>query len=408
VRPTDQRGTILIAVAAILVAVAATCAPAAPAPPGIPGVPELGPPSTAPIGSPAAPTTPPSATTPAVAPPTAVPAAPAAAAPSAPTTPATSAAAASAGPLITAEEHYAKGEVPFNGGWVLLDNLFKDYLAARAEMQPIDAKSKAAREVIAAIQAQLNTMKNESFQADLPIRKDISKQMAKRRDLAKDAETPAPLKPRLQQLPQQPRNYAANMHSQYSNSSSNQYDMMMQDWQRQADLINRSNTAATQKYQQEQAAWKKAKDTADKELPNVDQAVKDLQGKIDQNSAALATRQAPLLEKIKVANDDAQAIARKGTVIETRLKAIVDALKASPESLRFKHRIVEWEGIFSSLADLEKQLAETQAEIDRVTQQMKAEAKAAGRPLADNWRHPQQDSMDALKALLARARTAAR
>ena len=37
---------------------------------------------------------------------------------------------------------------------------------------------------------------------------------------------------------------------------------------------------------------------------------------------------------------------------------------------------------------------------------MKAEAAAAGRPLAADWRHPQQDRMDALGALLARARAA--
>jgi hypothetical protein len=36
---------------------------------------------------------------------------------------------------------------------------------------------------------------------------------------------------------------------------------------------------------------------------------------------------------------------------------------------------------------------------------MKAEAKAAGQPLADNWRHPQQDRLDALGALISRAKT---
>jgi DNA repair exonuclease SbcCD ATPase subunit len=234
----------------------------------------------------------------------------------------------------------------------------------------------------------------------------MSKQMGKRRELAKAAEAPQPVQPRYQQVPPKPRQYAATMHS--SSNGSDPYQQIMDDWQRKADVITRANAALKKDYQQDLATWKKAKDNADKELPNVDQAIKDLQGKIDQGAVALTTKQAPLLEKIKAANEEAQALARKIEAVQTRIRGMADALKAAPETLRFKHGILEWEGAFWPLAELEKQLAETQAEIDRVCVQMKAEAKAAGRPLADNWRHPQQDRMDALKALVTRAKAAAR
>jgi predicted nucleic acid-binding Zn-ribbon protein len=393
-----------IALTVILAAVLAASAAAAPAPPGIPGVPDIGPPTTAPIGSPPAPTPPAVPSEPTAAPPATAPIAAPAATVTLPASTPPAAPAAPAGPVLSAEEHYAKGEVLFAGAWVPIDNLFRDYLAARVELQPLDAQAKAAREGIAAIQAQMNTMKNDSLQGDLPSRKDMSKQMAKRRDLTKDVEAPAPVKPRLQQVPQQPRNFAANMHSQYSNSSSNQYDQMQQDWQRQADLINQANAAVTKRYQQDQAAWKKAKDDAEKELPKIDQAIKDIQGKISQNAVALTTKQAPLMEKIKAANEEAQTIARRIEAVQTRIRGMAEALKAAPETLRFKHGIIDWEGAFWPLADLEKQLSQTQAEIERICQQMKAEATAAGRPLADNWRHPQQDRMDALGALIARAK----
>jgi len=399
-----------IALTVILAAVLAASAAAAPAPPGIPGVPDLGPPTTAPIGNPPAPTPPAVPSEPTAAPPATTPIA----APAAPVTPpastppaAPAAPAAPAGPALSAEDHYAKGEVLFAGEWVPIDNLFRDYLAARVELQPLDAQAKASREGIAAIQAQMNIMKNDSLQGELPIRRDMSKQMAKRRDLTKDAEAPAPVKPRLQQIPQQPRNFAANMHSQNSNSS-NQYDQTLQDWQRQVDQINQVNAAATKKYQQDQAVWKKDKDNAEKELPKIDQAIKDIQGKISQNAAALTTKQAPLMEKIKAANEEAQTTARRIEAVQARIRGLVEALKAAPETLRFKHGIIDWEDTFWPLADLEKQLSQTQAEIDRVCRQMKAEAADAGRPLADNWRHPQQDRMDALGALIARAKAAAR
>jgi len=37
---------------------------------------------------------------------------------------------------------------------------------------------------------------------------------------------------------------------------------------------------------------------------------------------------------------------------------------------------------------------------------LKAEAVAGGPPMPADWRHPQQDRMDALKALIAKAKAA--
>ncbi|MCX5684603.1 MAG: hypothetical protein NT049_13065 [Planctomycetota bacterium] len=317
--------------------------------------------------------------------------------------------AAAVGPILSDEEHYAKGEVKFGEAWVPIDKLFQDYLAARAELAPLDAKAKAIRDNLASIQGQMSSMKNDTYQSELPIRKDIAKQTMKRRELTKASEAPEPARPKLQQLPLRPRQNAASMRSSsssYGNNASDQYQQQMEDWQRQTDIITRANAEAQKKYQNDKTDWKKAKDNADKELPNIDQAVKDLQAKLDQNAAALADKQAPLMEKIKAAGEEAQSINRLTEAVQTRIKAMSDALKAAPETLRFKHGIIEWEGAFQPQADLEKLLAETQAEINRVTAQMKAEAAAAGRPLAADWRHPQQDRMDALAAILARAKAA--
>ena len=298
-------------------------------------------------------------------------------------------------PALSPEEHYARGEVQFGGAWTPIDNLFKDYLASRVELQEAEAKAATARDGIATIQSQINAMKNESVLAEQPIRKDIGKQTAKHRELTKASEAQQPPKPRLQQNPQRPRTYGVG--------ASAQSDPAMQDWQAQVKAIASANDAMTKKYQTDYAQWKKAKGDADKELPKIDQALKDLQAKIDQNNATLATRQAPLLEKIKAANEEARGMARKIEALQTRIKGMADALLAAPETLRFKHGILEWEGVFWRVADLEKLLADTQAEIDRVTRQMKAEGKAP-----EGWRHPQQDRMDALGKAIARAKAAAK
>lgn len=418
-RHNRRAGPILIAVTAVLATIGA-CAAAGEAPPALPGIPDIGPPTAAPIGGPSVPVGGPAApiggpsvppapaapAAPAGAPSTPVPAPTAAPAPSAaPSVPAPSAAPAGgpAAPTLTAEEHYARGEVLFGGTWTPIDSLFKNYLAARAELQGLQAKAATARDGVAAIQSQITAMKNESVQGEMPIRKDMAKQTGKRRELTKAAEATAPVRPKQLQAPPPPRQYAANVHSQYSSSSySSAYDQAMQEWQRQKDIIDQTNQAAMQRYQTDYAAWKKAKDDADKELPKIEQALKDLQAKLEQNAAALAAKQAPVMEKLKAANEEAQGIARKIETLQTRIRGMADALLAAPETLRFKHGILEWEGALAPLADLQKQLNETQAEIDRVTQQMKAEGKAP-----EGWRHPQQERMDALAGLVARAKAAA-
>ena len=310
-------------------------------------------------------------------------------------------------PPITAEEHWAKDEIKCGDGWVPIDKVFQDYLASKAELEPLAEKLKAARDDAAAIQLQMNNMKNENLAAERPIRNDLGKTNANRREIARAAESPEPPKPQLQQVPPRPRDYSANIRNSSSGNYQNSSNNALDNWRREVDAINRANDAASKKYQADMAKWRKARDDAKTQLPKIDEEIKALNQKLEQSAAALTTKQAPLMEKYKAANEEALGIGRKISAVETRIQALVDALRAAPEALRFKHGICEWEGAFSTLPELEKLLDTTQAEIDRVVAQLRTEAKQAGRPLPDNWRHPQQDRMDALKSLITEAKAAA-
>jgi DNA repair exonuclease SbcCD ATPase subunit len=314
-----------------------------------------------------------------------------------------------AGLPMTAEEHWAKDEVKYNNAWVSIDKLFQDYQAAKPELQPLGDKIKAGRDAAGAIQSQLNSMKNESALAERPTRNDLMKANTKRRELAKAADAPEPQKPNLQPIPPQPRNYSATVRGQSSSSrgfGSNQYDDLLLRWQQQVDAIRRANDTATKKYQDDRAQWQKARDDAQKQLPKLDADIKTLEQKLQQFAADLAIKQAPLMEKHKAISEEIRGIDRQVSAVETRIQNMADALRAAPEALGLKHGICEWEGGFSLLADLEKLYETTQADINRVHAQLKAEAQQAGRPFPENWRHPQQDRMDALKALVAKAKAA--
>lgn len=309
-----------------------------------------------------------------------------------------------AGLPMTAEEHWAKDEVKYNNAWVWIDKLFQDYLAAKAELQPLGDKIKAGRDAAAAIQSQLNSMKNESVLAERPTRNELLKANTKRREMARAAEAPEPQKPKLQPIPPQPRYSSSSSSSRWSGS--NQYDDPLRRWQQQVDAIRRANDTTAKKYQDDLAQWKKARDDAQKQLPKLDADIKTLDQKLQQFAADLAIKQAPLMEKYKAISEEILGIDRQVSAVETRIQNMVEALQAAPEALRLKHGICEWEGGFSLLADLEKLYETTQADINRVHAQLKAEAQQAGRPFPENWRHPQQDRMDALKAIVTKAKAA--
>jgi hypothetical protein len=72
----------------------------------------------------------------------------------------------------------------------------------------------------------------------------------------------------------------------------------------------------------------------------------------------------------------------------------------------WREDIAEWDGQFRLLTDLRTLHAELQAEIDRMRVELEEAAHLAGRDFPTDWRHPQQDKVDALKALIERAEAA--
>ena len=320
-------------------------------------------------------------------------------------------------PVANDPEHLAKGEIRCGDAWVPIDKVFQDYQAVRAELAGLQGKVNAARTKVTDLQYQLNAMKNDIATADRPARVDMAKARNQQRDYNHVLDAPAPQKPVPRPLPPQPRRtsyssggggggYGGSYGGGYGGGygGNNPYDNDIQNWQRTCQVIKQQNDQLTQKYNQDYGDWKKKQDEAKKEMPKLNNTIKDCEAKLDRSQADLAVKQAPTLEKVKAANEDALAIGREVAAVEIGLKMLADALRAAPETLRFQHSIIEWETVFHPLADLEKMLTETQAEIIRVRDQMKSEAAAAGRSFDPKWRHPQQDRLDALKTLIDKAK----
>ena len=298
----------------------------------------------------------------------------------------------------TDEEHVAKGEVQFDNQWVPIDNLFKDYQTARTQLQGLNSQVDAPRGRMDELQHQLNEMKNQSAVQERPIHVELSKAKAKQREYQKvlNAKAPTPPQPRPMPPPPAQTNYT-NQYSQYGTDPQAQ-------WRQNVAAIQAQNQQLTQQYKQALDAYKKTQDEAKKEMPKIQATIAQDEVQLKKITGDLETQQAPTANKFKAVSDEMGAILRQANTLAARIQNMEAAMRAAPDDLRFAHGIVEWEGVFYPLADLEKLYTDTQAEINRVNQQIKAEADAAGRPLPANWRHPQQDRMDTLKALLDHAK----
>ena len=298
---------------------------------------------------------------------------------------------------VTDEEHVAKGEVQFDNQWVPIDDLSKDCQAARDQLTGLNSQVDAMRGPLAKLQYQLRKIKTQSELEERPIRADLAQAKAKQREYQQALNSEPPPPPRLTPMPPQPPqiNYRYPIVGK---------ETPIEEWRRKSAAIKAKNDQLMQKYQQELEQHKNTQNEAKQGLPAVLAKIKQDEDQLQKIADDCQAKEAPILENHKGLADEMAALVRQTTVLESRVKAMEAAIGAAPESVRFKHDLIEWEGVFYPLADLEKLYTETQAEIVRVNQQMKAEAEAAGRPLPANWRHPQQDRMDALKVLVDRAK----
>jgi predicted nucleic acid-binding Zn-ribbon protein len=312
-------------------------------------------------------------------------------------------------------DHFARGEIRLGDAWAPIEKVFKDYKAAQADAAAQKARIDDARSRQSATQLQLNTATSDATARERPFQQDLAKNKARQTELQKIIDTKPPVPPKLLPVPAMPPRPATSGYTgggygggyggyggtgTTTDPNMTRYNAIVQ----QIQQIQAQNTRLTSQYQQVLANQKKQQADARKEMVTVSTAVKQGDTDVQKMDGDLQTQAAPLQDKVKAASEVTAGLLREAYVIDMRIKAMGDAMHNAPESLRFKYGIIEWQNAFNALADLEKLLNDTQAEIDRIYQKMKAEGEASRQTLPAGWRHPQQDQMDALKALIARAK----
>jgi len=290
--------------------------------------------------------------------------------------------------------HYAKGEVKYGEAWIRLTELFQNYRQVRAEMEKLVEEGRRVQSAMDDLNRQISVLRSENDNSKRPIRTDMAKVVADRRKAEAALRAQPPTEPRYEREPAQPSRV------QYSSDS---YRDALNEWQREVRRIRDQNTLLKREYDKRLAEYQKAKTEANSVIQAALAKVTECQQQLAALDKQLEDAQAPLLAKQVQMNGEIQSLGRQARALLVRAQSMEQAMREAPETVLFRSRIVEWDGKFYPLDELRALYADTQGEINRVRDQLREDARIAGRSFPDDWRHPQQDRFDALKALLERA-----
>ncbi|HET6440849.1 MAG TPA: hypothetical protein VFH53_00615 [Phycisphaerae bacterium] len=167
--------------------------------------------------------------------------------------------------------------------------------------------------------------------------------------------------------------------------------------------VNAGNKVVQQRYNLALQAYRRRQNYARKEMSGLEERITELEAQLATLDAQLPSEQTPLLVELRALREKQDNLARQVGAAMSRAGALADNLRQAPEDQRLRRGICEWEDTFYSVDELRRILDDLKTACDRERDELKDKFEADGRILPEAWRHPQQDKIDALKALLERA-----
>jgi len=245
---------------------------------------------------------------------------------------------AEAEPILSPEEHYAKGEAEYDGAWMPIQKLFEMYVRERDQLRYIRQHGSAEQEQLQKLHREIALIRGEARQEQQPVRRELAKARNELRECNRILHLSPPSKPQLQRLPSPPRRPASGYDSDYD-SSSGWYDKARRDWERQCEAIRRQNKVRMEQYQRELQAYQKKQNDAKQAVPKLEAKIKECMKELGEIEDEYEKKGAPTLRRSDQVTDRVRAHNRRVEVIEARVEAMTKALLAVPEPIRHKHGI---------------------------------------------------------------------
>ncbi len=299
-----------------------------------------------------------------------------------------------------ARQHYEQGEVRYQNKWVSVEELHGQIQALEKQMAPLLDKGKEIRQRLYLIGREITQLRNEQRSRQFPLhreRTDLFRQKARFEAVLRQR---PPQPPRLLVEPKRPSRRA------FGHTTNDDYDRRVRNWERERERIRRENEHRKEEYEEKVNELGEAQKKAKEEIRKLQQQIDEIDKKLEAVQEEFDAKVAPLDEKRKAVEGELQDLRSEAASLLRRRQLIEEALDQAPPEVMWKLDLIAWDGTYRRLADLETEYEKTAAEIAEVRQELQSAAERAGREFPSDWRHPGQDKMDRLKALIERVKAA--
>jgi chromosome segregation ATPase len=282
-------------------------------------------------------------------------------------------------------------EVQSENAPVPVERLFQDYVGAREDARRLGEERAANLQRLTDLTQQVHQVQGQYTTEVRPVRSELSQARAKLAVCNRVLTAREPPKPVLTKVPSPPHD---------TNDQ--------QGWQNRRDRIEAENRAIEERYKRNLETFHRYQDQARKEKSGLEQRINQLEAQLAALDARQTSEQTPLLAELRALREAQSNLAQQIGAAMSRARSLADALRQAPEDQRLRRGICEWEDTFYSVDELRRILDDLKAACDRDRAELKAKAEADSRTLPEDWRHPKQDTLDALHSLIERATSASK
>ena len=321
------------------------------------------------------------------------------AAPAVPAAPAATGAETSAGGESADEvrKHHANGEVKYAGKWMPIMELFETYRKALAEAKAVAVKGEGGKDRLTELNKTLAQILADWRKEKQPTDNERNAALAKKHLAEKYLTLRPPVPPQLQREPS-----ASHGGGGWGGGGGGYRDN-----QNEIDRVRRENQRKQEQYQRDLARYNEVQRQSKAAIEQANATIAACDKKLEELATARKAKEKPfLIERTKL-NEQLRAGPLEAASRTNLADDQEEALRAAPLTLRVSKGIIEWQGNFYLLSDLEEMYNKVKTEIDEARREAEAKARVGGKESPKDWRHPKHQEAESLNQTIAHAKALA-
>jgi len=290
------------------------------------------------------------------------------------------------------QEHLSKGELLYGSKWVHISDLFDEYTQGRREGQIIIDKGRAIIGRLQELRKQVLDARAAEEAKERSTREEYNRARMRQSECKRILASVMPLEPKPSPVPAEPEASAF--------PDTDAFNKAHKDWEQKRAAADRDFRRRQEQYEKDVQRIRQNQAQAVKDAKAADEAVAKAEAAFQAMQTQFQTAQEPLLRQHAATSQEAQTIGRQANTLLNRMTVMGNIFRKAPEGLRLQYGILEWDGLFRPLSDIQAMYQNLKNEIEQARQKAKADASAQSHSLAVDWHHPREKDLETLRLMI--------